>query len=1140
MPIQLHDGSIASVSARVPWPNPLANGVELSVRSLRLVFHLLPRVAKDTPLPSKNLADSISDAAQTFAHEEITRDESTEVHQALKSCGPPSFDMGDNYVPGGLDASSEDSGGQSDVDPTGISMFASMIEYLLSQFTFSAEDVNITVIYPGHSSFRFKVSGIRSGRPTSSPRESTRTIEISGVEIAHCDLSVSDPSVLLGVNSPSSVQCRPGATSCRMDPVSVTTSLTSSSQTQIDSKEPVKSSEQPDPEHRPRSVSPSDSMSSSLFQSALMTQGSEREPEGCESKVFYSQGIGSNDTVHSPSDRMTGNYRHSCASGTTEGESCHQVLISLATEPIVAYITTSTPQALSKASSQYQSSSQTTGLDMPNSQQPRLEVSVSVGVIACALTAAQICAMLDVISVVGSHSDRIAQPPVSKDSSSVPPGLSLLDQMSLTIQIRGFVLLLRSTPTSLTGCSSEEARIVPHDALDEFFAHPLVPPKIGHSYVRFVMDTLKADFSVSTTLEHLTGSPFPRHTNERSRLSRGVSGKTSSRLGFSVGDLSVCAFCAPVNSIATQESGETFVLPILLTDLFLSTQYHPEHRPLPVIGRHSDTSPEFIRKNFSTLPEFEVLDWTSQVHRTSQATLSFWRVKPPPGYRRSHRKHGGGSPVSSPMASSPEPIFDETSAKPSQPAISGQVLLVSPRDPGTDITPGSTSSTSVSIVPIHVFVDMGSNKTALEFLEILSSRRNSSDIDLSSSRSSSSSPERDTLGGAYGHNNSGEPTPVSSPHRRTLQPIHLQELDELNLSEDYLSKEPALGRLSVKPRSVHRHSQVRVCFSCPLLAAKLDVKAPSHRDSLAEFDVNFTMVRIQLRCPSPSPHLQRSGAMILDIHGLKLTTGTGGIHGHQCDTKIQPTHHSPGSSDNHLVTAEWRALLLSCCSPGAAIAQCFCSIGPLSSAVNDEAPPSLDHIRFLDDAPPERRFAVIKFSRNSPSLQRQNSNGPPTFVVEADIPSMCLSLSKPLFDGLQFWIDDVTRLLETQPGNESHEGSSRNPSLVGSKFFSSSKQGSVEVSMGESSSNYTESLTESIVKVTLSEGENTPLSTSYLLLYVASVRLLVPYQCEGAPPSVEPFDILVSDVDVLLESKPEGKVRLALACIHLVTVLLRM
>jgi hypothetical protein len=51
------------------------------------------------------------------------------------------------------------------------------------------------------------------------------------------------------------------------------------------------------------------------------------------------------------------------------------------------------------------------------------------------------------------------------------------------------------------------------------------------------------------------------------------------------------------------------------------------------------------------------------------------------------------------------------------------------------------------------------------------------------------------------------------------------------------------------------------------------------------------------------------------------------------------------------------------------------------------------------------------------------------------------------------------------------------------------------------------------------------------------MRLLVPHQCKEAP---EPFDILVSDVDILLESKPEGKVRLSLTCVYPVTVLLRM
>jgi hypothetical protein len=38
------------------------------------------------------------------------------------------------------------------------------------------------------------------------------------------------------------------------------------------------------------------------------------------------------------------------------------------------------------------------------------------------------------------------------------------------------------------------------------------------------------------------------------------------------------------------------------------------------------------------------------------------------------------------------------------------------------------------------------------------------------------------------------------------------------------------------------------------------------------------------------------------------------------------------------------------------------------------------------------------------------------------------------------------------------------------------------------------------------------------------MRLLVP-RIEGEFQSIEPFDVFLSDVDILLESKPDGKVR---------------
>ena len=43
------------------------------------------------------------------------------------------------------------------------------------------------------------------------------------------------------------------------------------------------------------------------------------------------------------------------------------------------------------------------------------------------------------------------------------------------------------------------------------------------------------------------------------------------------------------------------------------------------------------------------------------------------------------------------------------------------------------------------------------------------------------------------------------------------------------------------------------------------------------------------------------------------------------------------------------------------------------------------------------------------------------------------------------------------------------------------------------------------------------------------MRLLVP-RIEGEFQSIEPFDVFLSDVDILLESKPDGKVRLSFFC----------
>ena len=537
----------------------------------------------------------------------------------------------------------------------------------------------------------------------------------------------------------------------------------------------------------------------------LTSQGSKLEPGSCEATVTHSQDAGADDIEQNQSGDTAGECSLSQADEAMEDGLFHQVFFSLATEPIVVHITTSALPPVQAQSDPYTSED----TSEPGSRQPNLEMSVSVGIVACALTAAQISSILDVVSTIGSHSRPSTSPPASKSAGNVVPPLSLLDQATLTIQIRGLVLLLQSIPAPL----SSSSRDVP---LADFFTHPLTPPKTNHGYIRFLIDRVRADLSVSTTLEQLTDdrTPSPGHMQEGSRPPQVVRGTTSSHIRFSVGDLSAFAFCMDSNATTSHVARQASVLPIILTDPHLLTQYRPEYH-LPSNMGHYDVSPDFFRKAVPTLPEFGIMDWTSESSRMSQAKLSHWRVRPPPGYRRSQKSHAGDPPITAPVASSPKSISEETSANKPQSALSGRVLLSSSKDPETGATPGSTCNILVDLIPLHVFVDMGSISTVLEFLEIMMSS-------VPRSRSDSSEPEVENHGSARGHDNSEDPTPLSSPHRKAPQQICETEVEDLNLSVDYLSKESVARGSSRKSRKTYRHTEVFNGVACSTSFANLN------------------------------------------------------------------------------------------------------------------------------------------------------------------------------------------------------------------------------------------------------------------------------------------------------------------------------
>src|SRR5882762_497560 len=72
LPIKLHDGSIASITARIPWPNPLTATTGLSIQSLHLTFHLASAPSPLSTQPLTNLADSVAGVAESFLHHELS------------------------------------------------------------------------------------------------------------------------------------------------------------------------------------------------------------------------------------------------------------------------------------------------------------------------------------------------------------------------------------------------------------------------------------------------------------------------------------------------------------------------------------------------------------------------------------------------------------------------------------------------------------------------------------------------------------------------------------------------------------------------------------------------------------------------------------------------------------------------------------------------------------------------------------------------------------------------------------------------------------------------------------------------------------------------------------------------------------
>ncbi|KAH9946106.1 uncharacterized protein BXZ73DRAFT_86295 [Epithele typhae] len=1170
LPIRLHDGSLGKVTARIPWPNPLTSSVGLSLESLHLTFYLEPNVVPKDERPFvDSLAESVASVAETFIHEELTPNEEATLRESIHpEFSSPSQKRSEEHVPGGLDPfMSEEEVHFSDADPPGVSIFATLIERLLARFQFDATDTRITIVNPGQACFTLIIPDIRYGTQSqdSSSRSSNtdasksprttltgevRKVSISGITLTTRCLRPMSPHPL----TPCSPVLTPKTLSPTMSHTGLSASQMSVSVTALD-VQPHDTGEEPfneapgepyeptamDPPPNledsihivvdqgagtiepsspysdssdmdediqmfmsqsiallpPRPVSPTSSVASSMYQSAVSTGGEVALDDIPEENSVHSRSAtppaepspppsplqsASASTPNSPEPSPRPSPRPSPPSypplSSPQQTSIEDVvpdlqpmphsipqlvqdvvqdpatkdetILSFGSEPIELRLTTPPPFRAAETPSSEASAPKST---QPEAARPlagyeKVRVDVSMGIIACAFNARQIRSIIDAVELWTSHSAPFILPTAPDASGKVAGSSPIpLDDIEGTIYCRGLIfLLLPALRTSASG---------PDDALTEFFARPLVPPHLPRGYGRLHLETVSCSF-----------------TSKRD-------GPTGSKRGSSK---------KPVLPSMTELSAS----PILISDPNLPSQYHVAHI-------HPTLVPSSVESS-SVLPTFDIIDWTAPTQRSSAAKLSMWRTRASQPPSRGHRK-SSSSPVQHriPVAlpSSPGRLGLAGLSSPSSRTIQDATKSYAPAIAvmfRSAASPAEAAEVNMSLAPLHVFVDAGMllsprEHDKSEFLQF---------VEEITAPSRQYSP---TVAGAGGD----EDGAVLDIRMKNVQLLHALEqererrrlerlvLEDLDLGFDYREQRKS-------PTTPTRRSKRRTERSSPSTIVT----------------VNLPALRVEIRTPPPKTKDPRSGAVVLDIHDLRLSPGSPPEQDSGPKARFGTAEEifnadasgpKPDGLGSVLLGASWQRIVVAYVPLNASKARTLLSLGSLSnSSGGDEA-------GFGVGSPPARE-------PSTPGLRPQlivSRVGLGPLAASIDIPSIHVELSKPTIDGLQLWADDLTQLTEAafseQPGSgaNSQKGGSGDSSLIGSRYFArASTVGSGTESGATSLANTIrakkEPRSETAVKIAVTE---------------AVLRLLAPREQAGAV--VRPFDITASDVDVLLELKPEGK-----------------
>lgn len=225
--------------------------------------------------------------------------------------------------------------------------------------------------------------------------------------------------------------------------------------------------------------------------------------------------------------------------------------------------------------------------------------------------------------------------------------------------------------------------------------------------------------------------------------------------------------------------------------------------------------------------------------------------------------------------------------------------------------------------------------------------------------------------------------------------------------------------------------------------------------------IKTEMIRAQVRCPPPPGRSARSGALVLDIHDVEVSTGPA----ERKNTRFAPHDTVPLTSTveaETLLSVGCKRIVAACSFVEESKATALLSVGSLASGNTEDAELPL-------------LLPRITLSKSTPSRSSAS-----TTALVVQIPSVHAHVSKPLLDGLQYLTDDVAQLLErvtgSQNGSDPEKADSLDSSLIGSRFFAKSRSGSTSSGLTAGRNTGNASKSESVIKVEITEGRSNPLS----------------------------------------------------------------